>query len=384
MLKSPWIRSKLWDSAFFLGIIPWGIIAYYSMIASPRISLILFPMMVWAPHAAAPLWLAWRQLKFRQLMLQNKRKFFWIPAAMLTSYTALGALAGKEFLRFTGGSGDLVNILMIMGGVYLLWTFYHGAAQMFGIFSIYRGKGKFKNLEGQRKFDYFFSFAMLCGVLPFSMYLARQSFVIGLPQLQRIFPASNLQSFENLKYFTLFLALLITSIALVREKNSKNEARVPRSILIVSTGVTSVIAFWSLSATIGMAFLSHWVAAVGIAIHTLSNHKSKSNEVMTGWNSPLGLYISMLLMSLPIGLAIVMTNSIETSSSGFVDITNLSVPIMTLFGFRMGVSNLHYIYDRYVFKFRDPAVRSSIGSDLVMNLEDFSKIDQGKSSNSAA
>lgn len=92
---------------------------------------------------------------------------------------------------------------------------------------------------------------------------------------------------------------------------------------------------------LGAVVFSHQLAAVGVAGHIWANNRRRSPWWFVGGVMGFGLVAAWLMLHSPPWL------------------------LMTVIGARMAASFVHFLYDRYIYKFSDPQVRATIGADLI-------------------
>ena len=95
---------------------------------------------------------------------------------------------------------------------------------------------------------------------------------------------------------------------------------------------------------IGFFSVNHWLAAIGLSSHVWAEHHRRSPIIFAAAVVILGTALFVIL---------------------FVSFPSLSIRITTTaIGFRLGLGFVHFLYDRWIYKFSDTQVRETIGRDI--------------------
>jgi hypothetical protein len=95
-------------------------------------------------HLLAPIALAWSNAELRQKMMLRRRKYIWLPVAIVAFGVAAGIFVGKTFpvnhltlsLRVTDGI-DYLRPLIALLPLYFAWNAYHFGMQNYGFMRLY-------------------------------------------------------------------------------------------------------------------------------------------------------------------------------------------------------------------------------------------------------
>lgn len=139
-----WIRSPVYDGFWILSAPAWGV----ALVLWPV--LFQFFMAVDLAHVVSPILLAWTHRGYRSVMLERPRKFVGVPVALLG--LGLGVAIATVFLfpDFRPAHMSLLrnpqianlNVpLVLLVNLHAFWNLYHGGAQNFGLWCLYRRKG---------------------------------------------------------------------------------------------------------------------------------------------------------------------------------------------------------------------------------------------------
>jgi hypothetical protein len=223
--------------------------------------------------------------------------------------------------------------LWAFGAIYGVWNSYHFGKQNFCVMSIYR------HLAGgysaaQRRFDliYCCTTAWAIMAMPF-VHLAANYFRIGALRFYPVLAA----------YST--LAILGAAFMLYREWRTARLC-LPRLALILTDGAGMATAMvWPLGG-VAIVSINHWLVAIGLAGHVHANSHERQPYLFSLAVIVAGITLFCLL---------------------FVDLKNLTMPMQfaaTAVAFRLALGNVHFLYDRWVWKFSNSEVRRTIGRDL--------------------
>jgi hypothetical protein len=343
-----WIRSARWDCFWILSGFPLGLalnlVFLLGHIPGP-VLIIWFVVLLDMGHNLSPVALAWSHGGFRQMMLRNKGKYVVLPLVFLAIATAIGFAAQAwfpEFSPFVNAGLDASAFRDVYDAIrspfawmlliYLIWNLYHFGMQNFGIMTIYRQRSAIAYGPEQRRIDMIFCLAVQVAV-------TLSLFVMLLENPWRYM--------ARLAYEFLSIAAVIM---LLREAAVSGRYRTPRIAFALSH--TLSLTLWPGLWVIAINGFNHWLTAIGLSSHVYGVHKSRSPVVFAGIVTGAGILLfAVLFFSFKNGI----------HSWNLRDIIILLLPAT---GFRLGLGFVHFLYDRWVWKFSDPQVRATIGADL--------------------
>jgi hypothetical protein len=313
----------------FTGLTAWG---GMSALGLTVLLLVIFQ----TGHSLSPIALAWAHRGFREHMLRNPSKFVGFPIAMLIVLSLAGYLCGQFWPRPTFnpvtlkiGVSSYWNPLFAMALVYGAWNIYHFGKQNFGVISIYRHRAGWYAAR-QRRFDLVF-----CCLTSWSIM------AVSLIHLAANYLRWEVLGYWPVAYTYLAVAATLTIIMLLRER----QFCLPRLVLILTSGIGMGTAmFWPIAA-LGIVSMNHWLVAIGLA-----GHASRR---------PLWVFCPLVIIA---GIALY--------CALFVDMAHLVMPTTfaaAAVAFRLAMGQVHFLYDRWVWKLSDPQVRATIGRDLLRN-----------------
>ena len=365
-----WIRGPWWDGFWVLSGVPIGIILWGALWLDPSMPLaFLATVLLSIAHAVAPIALAWGHKGFHSIMRPHPVKYVIAPLSILLGATALGAVTA-ETADFSLGPSllgmeindawALRNPFVILGLVYVLWNAYHFGMQNFGVMSIYRHKA----LTGdprQRRIDLnycvFVTWATM--LIPFIPHLAKGSHdIIGWPSAAHPF----------LEYVhSLYVATALVLIVAMIMWELRLGFCVPRLLFIAINGFGMVAALWFGLWGFAIVAINHWLVAIGLASHVYSTNRGRLMSLTAGGLIVIGVLIFGLLFCVRYQNLFYL--HLLFPYFGWKVVWNAVYPVstqvtMVALGFRIGLGFVHFLYDRYIYKFSDPVVRATIGKDM--------------------
>jgi hypothetical protein len=314
-----WIRSPTWDGFWFLSGVPIGL-ALWAW-SPPWSWSFYFLLLFRVGHLASPVALAWSREDFRQIMLRRKVRCIILPACVFLAAAVIGALSPSIAIdndldpggRVRIGLHSITNPMAWLAVIYFVWNYWHFGMQNFGMLRLYAAKAKTTTPRGFDK-----TFCLLMITLWSVAILTRLSFVT--PAGKHMFALA-----------CYGVAGAILAGMLIRERSW------PRALLIFGILSPAVISFWSLWYAFAAIYLNHWLTAIGLSAHVDGVHHSRS----------------------PLIFALVIMGA---GASVFLGRQHFSV----ILGASLGLSFVHFLYDRLLWKMGDPQVRATIGRDLSM------------------
>jgi hypothetical protein len=345
----PWIRNPWWDGIWILSGLPIGFLLLAASVwVAPPILILFGAGLLGTTHLVSPITLAWTHPDIRKIALSRPIKFIGLPAFLLVVAAAVGLAAtalpidaALDFSRISVRSVDLKNPLMAMMFIYVVWNAYHFGMQNFGVLSIYRAKSG----GGQRSWDMTFCLVTItvATLLPFVRYLPFAQYL-----------------YSPIKWGVIALAAASIAIMLSRELRFG-----PRTIFIVTTALGPLamlwwgflalamhnswpwfqgVPFWPFIWGFALLSMNHWLVSIGLASHVYCRQRRCS---------PLLFLVALAILGGLIFIAL------------FVNPHTLVMHIAALaIALRLGLGFVHFLYDRWLYKFSDPEVRAAIGRDI--------------------
>jgi hypothetical protein len=353
----PWIRGPAWDGFWILSGLPLGLaLTLLVVLGLPSAFLVLWlVLLTQTGHLLSPMALAWTHDGFRTGMLRRPIKYVAIPIAILVGSALTGFLGGRELshlhvdpISFAVSVGPMTwaqfhNPFMAIVAFYGAWNAYHFGKQAFGVLSIYRQRrGGYGAL--QRRIDLLYSCAVVWAAMamPFIPKIAE-----GFHNLTGWLSPAILGYVQPVYMGTAFLLI---AAMLLREFSQGGSA--PRAIFILTDGLALVVVWWAGLWGLAILALNHWLVAIGLASHVHANHARCSSWLFALALMAAGLAVFCLLF----------VDVRQLPTDGFApQVLHFTVAAV---GFRLGLGFVHFLYDRWIYKFSDPKVSTTIGLAL--------------------
>lgn len=327
-----WIRNAWWDSFWILSGLP---IAVGLLLLSPSIYLTLaLVILLEHAHFLSPMTLAWIHTDFRGLMLRRPMKFIGVPIALVVTTTTIGVLTSHFVPDLNVDVGLRVRVydfedyrhpFVMLVLLYFLWNSYHFAMQNFGVLTIYR----LKSGSGNRRTDmiYCLGVQILSSIMVFSRVL----------ELDR----------GIMRGFYITVGLLGVVAMLMRENRWS-----PRIVFILANAVG--LMFFMSSVLWGFAIWSvnHWLVALGLSSHVYAVHRGRSAALFVAGLMAAGIGVFWLIFGAGVNRDTIFDPKFAVKTT----VIAMSV--------RYGVAFTHFLYDRWLWQFRNPDVRATIGKNL--------------------
>jgi hypothetical protein len=307
-----WIRSPAWDGFWFLSGVPLGV-ALWATSATPMTTF-LFILVFRVGHLAAPVACAWSHTGFRELMLRRKATFILLPSFLFVTTAAVswwGLLkVGNDYDLYFNWA-RMTPLAVIAAIVYIGWNQWHLAMQNFGMLRLYAARSR---RAGSRLIDK--------GVC----LLAMAYWTAGIVTHYDFIPIPRQIPFEIISCFA---AAVLMAVVLWYERSW------PRIVFMVGTITPAVIANFSFLYAFAAILVNHWLSAIGLAAHVDGNHHARS---------PL-LFAAVVMA---FGAAVVATRP----------------HFRFVLAATIGLAFVHFLYDRWLWRFSEKRVRETIGRDL--------------------
>lgn len=363
-----WIRGPIWDGFWLLGPLPFG--AALTILSGwvPAEWIVFWLIVVTqTAHLLSPIALAWTHRDFRDHMLRHKVKFIVFPIAIVIASAAAAYIGGKALhieynpMHFALGTDVPItletwaNPLMALVLTYALWNGWHFGRQTFGVASIYRRKA---GASGGRRIDLVY----FCGVTWAAMLMP---FVPRL--MQALHDWTGLLSRGDVDYVRpVYFALALALIPAMLWREWHTTRSLPRAALILTDGLGLVLVWYAGLWGFAIIGLNHWLVAIGLASHVHGNERRAE---------PIWFALALIVLGLIAFAALfVRWPPPQVIAMTVFGPRIIPMPMLeperwlsfttTAVGLRLGLGFAHFLYDRWLYKMSNPAVRATIGSNL--------------------
>jgi len=270
-------------------------------------------------HALSPIVFAWSHSGYRRLIFKYPRKYILLPGAFLLSAFAIGAATSLGWTSFVRPAQDLTgqnyaftglrNPFGIMVSFYWWWNVYHFGMQNFGVLSMCR--------TGR------------------TAPPRREMFAMGTWRVLRPRPAA-------------IFCIAVTAFGMVI---------LPKLVHSPELGVIFYCIF----------FVNHWVVAIGLPGH-VETAIDGSWPQLRAWGFVLGVLLLGgigFIWSAPAWVWRAWGYSIPAQAPDYALISHVVPVVLSL---RFGLSFVHFLYDRHIWKMSDPEIRAILGPAFGMRM----------------
>jgi len=272
------------------------------------VSFFTFAVLLEVGHALSPIVFAWTHSGYRRLIFKYPARYILVPGGFLLAAFAVGAATSLGWTSYVKPAQDLTgqsfaftdfrNPFGVMVSCYWLWNIYHFGMQNFGVLSMCRG-GKRAPRRGMLR--------------------------VGEREILWPRPAA-------------VACLAVTAFGM---------AVLPK--IVESTELRMV--FYC------MIFVNHWVVAIGLPAN-VEGAFDRSWPRARAWAFALGVLLLGgigFVWSAPAWVWRARGFSIPVQASPYMLISHVVPVVLSL---RYGLSFVHFLYDRYIWKLSDPEVRA--------------------------
>jgi hypothetical protein len=292
--------------------LPVGLALMYSP-PTVWIAFFTFAVFMEVGHALSPIVFAWTNGGYRRLIFKYPRKYLVLPGALLLAAFAIGVATSLGWTSFVQPTQDLTgqnyaftgfgNPFGMMVSIYWWWNVYHFGMQNFGVLSMCR--------TGQP-------------VRPRRTLFALGGRRILRPRLLAV------------------LCIAVTAFGMVI---------LPKLVHSPGLGVVFYSVF----------FVNHWIVAIGLPGHVEAKLDDSWPQVRA-WGFVLGVLLLGgigFVWSAPAWVWRAWGYPIPARAPDYALISHVVPAVLSL---RFGLSFVHFLYDRNIWKMSDPEIRSIIGS----------------------
>jgi hypothetical protein len=364
--RSPWLRSPFWDSFWMLSGL-WLLLPVALFTAAPgalNAALIVATMLLWISHRLATTYTAFCVPAYRDLVRQQRLRFIVLPVAICLLVFAF-VYAPRAVVPL-----DTWGKIQALGTIFFLYNTYHFGVQHYGVLSIYRMRAGQKSTDWLKGYERFLCLAVGGALVALAQVghgaeVVHDSLVYGALPREAIGAA-----FSGLRLAAPAVILVLAAVYYAGELRGQARS-LPKMLYVAGLALQGILAY--LLSPLAFLFLwgvQHWLVSVALAAHMAGNDPSpvlSSSRWYAFWGRvnrqfwptvlALGLVSMMLTPLLEYG---VHREKIATGPAvaAFLD-PFLRVEGIALFFVALSFASVyvHFVMDRAIFRFSDPAVR---------------------------
>jgi hypothetical protein len=339
--RSPWLTSPAWDFFWVLNavwLVPLAVLffflgrqeEYFRWVLTASLTLLVFG------HVLGPIVAAWTIPELRSRMAREPGKFIFLPLALFLVPAALYAVARP------------VWFLVALQAGYCLWNIWHFSAQNFGVLSAYRHRsGAGRPVE--RRLDKLYCVLIGLVFLPLACYFH----FANLGALFEILPAPG--EARGLGPVIVGGSLACAAAAVVLEWRRAARSW-PRILFGIGMGLQPVVTvLFGPMYFLAVVMLNHWLVEIGFSAKVIGGSASRR---LLGFVLAAGLLIlislQMKIWGFDGAVAVFSQEAMVWDPSG-AHSPLLPQNVDWLGVFLLGIFFVHFLYDRYLYAFGDPA-----------------------------
>jgi len=328
------------------------------------------PILCWGGHIVSPVITAWGNPAFRTVMRNDTTRFVVVPAIFLVVSVVLGVLGDMGWSSLAESVRQQINPRFAMFLVFMAWNVWHFSSQHFGVLSIYRHVAN-RSASRDRTLDRTFSVVLGCVLLPLAWYSQGAANRLG-PLLDWLPPPARSHAFAGA---IAILAGVLTVVYMARELFVDRRS-IPRTLYIFSIGIQPICAVVAMPVYHFAVFTAcHWMIALALSgriSSNLANGHPPGQRVfpdLKRLNACHAAHVGVLMLfSVPLYYLLFRPaaafGAFDAGIHFAYRLGETSWLLGALSGGYFGITFVHFIYDRHVYSFRNPAVRGAIGAQL--------------------
>lgn len=367
---SPWLRSVGWDAVWLqssLWLIPL-IIAISCVPPAAEVLVVIAVFLLWLPHRFATTFNAWCCPAYRELLVTQRLRFVVLPAAVLLATFAF-VFAPPPLVPWSSAAR-----VQLLATLFLAYNSWHFAMQHFGMLSIYRQRAGQRASLHQRRWERGFCLAVgLVAILVAQIGHGAEvvaSSAIG----SYVTPSAVAAWFDPLRLVVPVLVLCLWGVFAAIEWRQSPPSW-PRQLYVAGMSLQAMLAYWLPAPEFFLLWgTQHWLVSIGLAGHMA---RQDDTAVPTGsrwyqtWHVVTSgfLWTVLALTLLTIGLVPFFELSVHPENAGRLPVLGPLIVYLLSNAFwakffialNFGTVYVHFVMDRAVFRFSDPATRQVTG-----------------------
>ena len=361
-----WLRSAAWDGWWMLSGI-WllaPLLMFSSTPSALKSPLIVATLILWLSHRFATTYNAFCTPAYRHLVQEQRTRFLLWPLMMtLATFGFVFAPHGLVAL-------DRWGKIQVLGTVFFLYNSYHFGIQHYGVLSIYRIRAGQGHTGWLKRYERFFAIAVGT-VLVAMAQICHGAEVVQDSIIYNVVPREAFMSaFSILRVVVPVVVLILAVVFYVGEFRSK-PASLPKILYVAGLTLQGALAYFldPLSFLI-LWGVQHWLVSVALGARMAQNDTSEVpmdsrwyrfwDRFNKGfWPTVFVLCLASVILTPLFQFAVHPEKLIkEVSSFSFLS-SMLANTVFSNLCIAMNFVSVyvHFVMDRAIFRFSDPAVR---------------------------
>ena len=363
--RNVWLRSASWDGFWMLSGI-WLLMPLFVFTRVPhgvQGMLIVATLILWLSHRFATTYNAFCTPAYCSLVRQNRMRFMiWPIAAILSTL-------GFVFVPNTILPIDTWGKVQVLGTIFFLYNSYHFGVQHYGVLSIYRIRAGQSHSGWLKRYEKIFCIAVGT-ILVAIAQVCHGAEVVHDSIIYNIFPRELFMSlFGVLRVAAPIIVVILTAVFYWGESRNK-PISLPKILYVTGLMFQGILAYFL--EPISFLFLwgvQHWLVSVALGVHMTQNDVTElpvDSRWYRFWNKfNKGFWPTVFVLCF---ISIILTPLFQfavhpekMNEARFLSFLSplLANTVLLNFFIAMNFSSVyvHFIMDRAIFRFSDPATR---------------------------
>ncbi len=364
--QNPWLRSGAWDVFWMLSGL-WLLLPIAGFSGAPtalKVMLIGATALLWLSHRFATTYNAFCMPAYRQLLGEQRDRFVILPAVIIIATFAF-VFSPESVMRL-----NLWGRVQILATIFFLYNSYHFGIQHYGVLSIYRIRAGQGHSGWLKRYEKFFAIAVGTIVVALAQ-MCHGAEVVADSLVYNVVPREVFSVvFGVLQKVAPLLVLGLAGIFYAGEFRN-TPVSIPKVLYVGGLALQGILAYFLEPISFLILWgVQHWLVSVALGAHMADNDAS---EVPAGswWYGMWarfnkGFWPTVFILVLA---SIVLTPFFELAVHPYK--VGWAPGVLSTFGSMLGNSwatklfialnfisvYIHFVMDRAVFRFSDPAVR---------------------------
>ncbi len=364
--QSPWLRSAAWDSFWMLSGI-WLLAplwVFRNTSAALTWMLIAATLILWLSHRFATTYNAFCTPAYRGLVHEQRTRFLLWPAGIIL------ATFGFVFAPHWLVPLDTWGKIQVLGTIFFLYNSYHFGVQHYGVLSIYRIRAGQDHTHWLKRYEKLFCIAVGTVLVAIAQICHGAEVVQDSIMYHVVAREAFASAFGVSRIIVPLLIGLLAAVFYVGELTS-GRVSVPKLLYVAGLTFQGILAYF----LDPISFLilwgaQHWLVSIALGAHMAQNDKSISLTA-SPWYAFWGRFNTgfwptvFVLVFVSVALTPFFQFAVHpeklTDAPGFFSVI---VPVLarSVFAHAFIALNftsvyVHFVMDRAIFRFSDPAVR---------------------------
>lgn len=361
-----WLRSAMWDGFWILSGI-WLLVPLWTFSSAPsalKSLLIVATLILWLSHRFATTYNAFCTPAYHDLIRAQRRRFLIWPV-MITLATFGFVFAPQELLSLSSWGK-----IQMLGTIFFLYNSYHFGIQHYGVLSIYRIRAGQDHRGWLKRYEKMFSIAVGAICVAIAQIFHGAEVVQDSLIYNVVARESLMATFSVLRIVAPVIILALAAVFYIGEFKSR-PVSLPKLLYVASLTLQGILAYFLDPIRFLILWgVQHWLVSVALGAHMAQNdtHETPAtsrwyrfwgNFNKGFWPTVFVLCLASVILTPPFQFAIHPEKLAESPNVFSFLSPVLANTIFSKFFLSLNFVSvyIHFIMDRAIFRFSDPATR---------------------------